>query len=554
MPRPVPAALQLALASLLALALGGTLPACGDSGEDDSSPPEPTLSLLSPSAPLGLHYTERSTLSVRYRKGSRPVPGATVSVHIDRDDSGATLSADRLITNDRGDASVLLTAAAAETSFRVVFEVSGVTSLLVYVAVSRFDFGNIDVLADATAFGSTALVRVGLVQETACAALPPTPLPLSATRSNQASERRAPLPFPVLLVKPYGVYARAEDSQGRLVAYGCIEIPDALLRTGLRPLVPVPLSAAMPSPLGSFDLEVELSTQAAAPDPFAGLACGSGQGQLLLDGIDEALAVGELELGSRIRAQRSSLDAQGCRSGPGYLDGRLHSLLAATSSGAQLAAAASDMAALRRSLTLGTTLSVFTGSGRLYQANHLLRFARFALPAGSMQYSLSTLPINQARDLPLDQTGATLVVPPHELMLGLPGLWQRAIDDLALRPRGIAKPASQLFQAAVNAAQASTLVGCAAVESQICEIIAPPCAGKVAPACSTARDSLVARLSAALSSLPPALDLSLSMMLHMEDTTGQLQAQRVGSGEVSGSVSTVAGAVTLTGSARGPKL
>lgn len=553
MPRP-PAAHPVLLSGLIALLAIGSLPSCGDGAEDQSSPPEPTLALLSPPAPLGLHYTERSTLSIRYRKGSRPVPGATISVHIDRDDSGATLSADRLITNDRGDASVLLTAGAAETSFRVVFEVSGITSLLVYVAVSRFDFGNIDVLADATAFESTAVVRVGLVQDTSCTALPATAQPLPATRTNQASERRAPLPFPVLLVKPYGVYARAEDNQGHLVAYGCIEIPDALLRTGLRPLVPVPLSAIMPSPLGSFELDLDLNTQNAAPDPFAGLACASGQGQILLDGIDEALAISEIELGSRIRSQRSVADGAGCRSGPGYLDGRLHTLLAATSSGLQLAAAAGDIATLRRNVTLGTTLSVFTGAGALYQANHLLRFARFTLPAANMQYSLATLPVNEARDLMLAQTGAMLVVPPHQLMIGLPGLWQRAIDDLVLRPKGILQPPSQLFLGAVNSAQASAMMGCAAVESQICELIASPCSGKVAPACMTARDAIVARLAAALSPSPPELDLSLSMMLHLDDTTGTLQAQRVGSGEVSGRANTAAGPTTLTGSARGPRL
>ena len=554
MPRPVVPVALSSLAGLLLLCTLGGVSACGDGTEDDNSPPEAALALLSPSAPLGLHYTERATLSVRYRKGNRPVPGATLSVHIDRDDSGATLSADRLITNDRGDTSVLLTAGAAETSFRVVFEVSGVTSLLVYVAVSRFDFGNIDVLADATAFDATALVRVGLVQETPCSALPPSPQPLPATRSNQASERRAPLPFPVLLVKPYGVYARAEDSQGRLVAYGCIEIPDALLRTGLRPLVPVPLSPVMPSPLGSFELDVDLGTRTETTDPFATLACASGQGQLLLDGIDTALAISEMELGSRVRAQRSAEDAGGCRSGPGYLDGRLHTLVAATPSGMQLGAAAPDLGTLRKNLTLGTTLSVFTGGGATYQARHLLRFARFSLTSSSMQYSLTTLPVNEARDLSLAASGATLVVPPHQLMLGLPGLWRQAFEDLALRPRGITQPPSQLFLGAVNSAQAGPLSGCAAVEAQICEIIAAPCTGKIAPACETARDALVSRLTAAVSSSPPTLDLSLSMMLHLEDTTGQLQAQRVTSGEVSGSAKTSTGAVALTGNAHGSRL
>ena len=132
--------------------------------------------------------------------------------------------------------------------------------------------------------------------------------------------------------------------------------------------------------------------------------------------------------------------------------------------------------------------------------------------------------------------------------------FRRGHEAFPACPRGITQPPSQLFLGAVNSAQAGPLSGCAAVEAQICEIIAAPCTGKIAPACETARDALVSRLTAAVSSSPPTLDLSLSMMLHLEDTTGQLQAQRVTSGEVSGSAKTSTGAVALTGNAHGPRL
>ena len=115
---------------------------------------------------------------------------------------------------------------------------------------------------------------------------------------------------------------------------------------------------------------------------------------------------------------------------------------------------------------------MFTGSGATYQARHLL-LRPLSLTSASMQYSLTTLPVNEARDLSLAQTGATLMVPPHQLMLGLPGLWRQAFEDLVLRPRGITQPPAS-SSARRQQRPGRSALSCAAVEAQICEIIAAP--------------------------------------------------------------------------------
>ena len=527
--------------------------ACGSVDDEGDAQPITTLTLLS-RAPLGLHYAERATLSFRYRRAGEAVPGATLTVHLDRDDTGATLSADRLITNDRGDASVLLTAGASEGAFHVVIDAPSAPSLIVDVAVSRFDFGSLDVLVDATPFEAAVLVRAGLVLDSGCPKLPATPQPLPAARINQASERRATLPFPVLVLMPYSVYARAEDSQGRLIAYGCIDIPESLLRTGLRPLVSVPLAAAMPSPLGSFDLTLDLTTRPPTPDSYVSIACSSGQGQLLLDGLLEALALLDGALAARVLALRAPLDMAGCRAGSASLDERLQMILVSTTAGTLLQSVASDLSAVRSRSSLGTQLDITSGSQGQFQARHTLRTLRFSLGGSSTQYSLSSLPVISASDLSIQQSGARLTVPSHVLMLGLPGYWQRAIVDLVLAPRGILQSPAQLFSSAVDTASASAMTGCAAIESAICSQLAPPCVGKLVAACVAGRDSGSTRLTQALSNRPPGYDLSLSMQLQLDDSSGSLQAQRVQGGQVSGLAGGVSGSTVLSGTASGPKL
>ena len=46
-------------------------------------------------------------------------------------------------------------------------------------------------------------------------------------RQQQSSDRLATLPFLKLLVRPYSLLARVEDANGRLVAYGCVDLPAA---------------------------------------------------------------------------------------------------------------------------------------------------------------------------------------------------------------------------------------------------------------------------------------------------------------------------------------
>lgn len=527
--------------------------ACGDPASTDNTPPMATLAQQSPMGPLGLHYGERAMLQFRYRLQGDPVAGATLRLHIDRDDSGATLSADRLITNDRGDASVLLTAGASESAFHVIVTGPSGAMLSVDVAVSRFDFANMDVLVDASSFATAQQLQAGLLLDTMCAALPATPKAAAAVRSTQVSERRATLPFPTLVVKPYSVAARAEDSQGHLVAYGCVDVPEALLRTGQRALVPVPLSLVTPSPIGNYDLDLDLTAQPPATDPYVTMPCADALGQTLLDEILTALRPTNADLANRLAQLRGALDASGCRTGSGKLDDRLHTPIAATTAGTALSAIGPEAAAIRSKFHLLSTLSVYSGSNLLWQTSHTLREAHFNLGTVVATYPLDTLPVPSVHDLDAAQTGATLALPPHSLTLRFPSLWKRAVEDLSLRPRALTMTPAQLFSAAVNAAQVSALAGCSALEAVSCTGVSPPCTGLVAPACIAARDAVAARLAGAFSDAAPGYDLSLSMLLHLEDAQGTLQAQQISSGEVSGTTTGATFVLPLSGSAQGPR-
>ena len=308
---------------LLSVCLGqsfGLGAGCGQPDPEGMNGPQATIALISPMAPLGLSYGEQATLLLRYRQKGQQEAGVVLNLHIDGENTGATLSADRIVTNDHGEASVLFTAGAAEAAFHILASAPLAQDLVIDVAVSKYDFGNLDVLLDATEVpGSVTLLRAALITGTTCAALPPMPMQGPVLRLQQAGERVATLPFPTLLVSPYSVIGRAEDPSKRLLAYGCVDVPDSLLRTGLRPVVPVPLGLVFPSPLGSYDLTLKLTTQPAAPTLWDQLACSVGLGQVLLNAILETIAVSDTALLMRITALRergltaiSSSDGRTC--------------------------------------------------------------------------------------------------------------------------------------------------------------------------------------------------------------------------------------------------
>lgn len=538
---------------VIALGMGA---GCGAADPGDKGGPQATLDLISPLAPLGLHYGEQVALLLRYRQKGQAMAGVTLSLRIDGDDTGAgaTLSADRVVTNDRGDASVLLTAGSAEAAFHVLGTGPLASALSIDVAVSKYAFGNLDVLVDATQVpGSVVLLRAALVTGTHCSALPPTAKLGPVLRGQQASERRAVMPFPTLLVQPYSILGRAEDAAQRLLAYGCVDLPDELLRTGLRPVVSVPLDLVFPSPLGAYKLTTKLQSKPATPPIWEQLACANGLGQVLLDALLQALPLADSELALQLAALRGSPDKGGCRTAVGTADERLNAMLAATSAGSTLGPVATDGAAMLRGFELSSRLDIYSMSNANLVGAHTLEAATLSTGTGSATYSLATLPVPSA-ELLLTQRSTLLSIPEHALTLRLSALWRQGLQDLVLAPRSLTTMPSELFFRAVSSAKSGAYMGCDAVEAVLCTGVATPCSGKLSGPCATAAHTAADSLSAAFTDAAPGLDFWLSLALNMEDPDGTLYAQALDTNQVSGRVATAASLLPLTGTAAGTRL
>ncbi len=538
------------LSALVGLWLLVFVAGCGETDTHDAGGPQAALSLVSPKAPIGLHYGEQVTLLWRYRLQGQPAAGVTLNLHIDSDNTGATLSADRVVTNDQGEASVLLTAGASEAAFHVLCTAPMADDLSIDAAVSKYAFGSLDLLVDATEVaGSIAVLRAALVEGSTCAALPPTPKLGPVLRAQQATERRAVLPFPTLLVQPYSAIGRVEDVRGRLLAYGCVDLPADLLRTGLHAMVPIPLSLVFPSPLGTYALSLKLDSKPQAPRLWAQMACTSGIGQSLLDAMLSLLPPADGDV-MQLVAARASQGQDGCRSGTDNPDDRLQNLLVANSAGTGLGQVAKDAAALQAELQLASQLEIYAATNRDILGNHLLKTATLDTGLHSATYSLAKLPVPGSSNLLLHQDGNVLLLPAHALTLRLPALWRQALEELSLVPRGLDPPA-RLLRDAVEKAQSSAYIGCDAVAAVLCAGLPQSCSSTVKPACTPAKDALANKLTAEFADPPPDLDFSLAISMLMEDPDGTLQAQVLDAGQVTAQTTTFAMPLPFTGTANG---
>lgn len=550
-------AMRAMLGMLAALALG-----CGDPGTMGSDGPQATLALVSPMGALGLSYGEQATLTLRYRRLGQGIAGTTLSLHIDTDNTGTTLSADRVITNDRGEASVLLTAGAAEVAFHVLVSAPQATDLVIDVAVSRYRFGILDVSLDASAIPGVTRVRAALVPisvttmgtgtDLHCAKLMPTPklddVP-QVLRRDQADAVQKDLTFANLLLQPYSVLGRAEDSSSHLLGYGCVDLSDDVLRTGLQAKVPVPLSPVYPSPLGSYKLSFTLKSKPAMPGLWDQLACPAGLGQVLIDWTMQAVPTADKDVATRLQLLRGALDPSGCRTGSDKPDDKLQALLAGTPAGTVLVPVAQDTASMVDGLQLETLLQVYASTSRDILASHTLVSVTLIAGTRSSTYSLATVPVPTAANLLLTQSGYTLKIPEHALTLRLPSQWRKGMSDLVLAPRSLTMTPAQLFQAAVAAAVSGGKTGCDAVESLLCGLIAPPCSGKLSAACLQASGTIATGLTSSLDDAPPDYDLWLSLSATLQDPDGTLKAKSLDAGQVSGRALTSSGTVELSGTA-----
>lgn len=543
--RPAMRRVSALVLSVALLGLSGCTSA--DQAADDGLPA--MLSLLSPVSPLGLNYGESAVLELGYTLHGKPRAGVTLRLSTDGDDGGTTLSSASVVTNDRGQASVLLTAGAAESAFHVLVTVAQADELVIDVAVSRYAFGSLAVRLDAVTVAPSAVaIEAGLYTDQGCSELAPMLKLLGALRSAQNGSPYAELRFTKLLLRDYTVLARALDWRGRPVATGCVGMPERLLRSAVTVPLAVPLHPLFLSPVGSFTIKSELQLHLPSP-PFATLACRYGLGQVLLDALVAAVPPADRALAMRLQAARALLDGKGCRAAgmPAEApDQSVQTLLGGTSAGANLITVATDMSAVQDTAVLTSRLDIRGSEATRWFADHTLQTLTLKSPMMSAIYALSDVPNPMVRELPLGVHENLLSVPPHALSLQLPQRWRRALNELVLEPRGVAMNPMQLWQAAIASARSGMATGCPAIEAVLCSKLASPCKGLLSGPCMTATSNVAMTLQHALDDASARLDLSYGLAADLDDPDDLLRAKALTSGQASGEIELGSGTAAFT--------
>lgn len=538
-------AMRLAIwVAALLIGIGGC--AQPDSMAEDEPPA--VLMLVSPTPPLGLNYGESALLELGYKLRGKPRAGVTLRLSTDGDDGGATLSSPSVVTNDRGQASVLLTAGAAESAFHVLVTVPQAADLVIDVAVSRYAFGSLNVRLDAATVAASAVaIEAGLFTDQGCSELAPMLKLTGALRSAQAMSPYAELRFTKLLLRDYTVLGRALDRRGRPVATGCVGMPERLLMSAVAVPLSIPLHPLFLSPVGSFTVKSEL--QLHLPSPlYAALACRYGLAQALLDALVTAVPMADKPLALRLQAARAALDGKGCRgmSMTGDApDQNVQPLLAGTSSGATLGAIAVEMAAVQDTAVLTSRLDIRGSEATRFFADHTLQALTLQTSTMSMTYSLD-VPTPTVRELALGVHENLISLPPHELSLQLPQKWRRALTELVLQPKGVTMTPMQLWQAAVSGARSGMATGCQAIEAVLCSKLASPCKGLLSGPCQTAANNVAMGLQHALDDSREPLDLSYRLAADLDDPGDLLQAKSLTSGQASGEIELGSGTAAFT--------
>ena len=413
----------------------------GSNGPPDGGPPL-ALDVLG-SSQIGLHYGKSTELKVRYHTddaAATAVAGASVRFSIFGDPAGSTLSRDTVTTDVNGVAAVTLTAGQAEKSFRVAATAVNASEADFDVSVSKFDFVEVDAKL---AWSPAATLRALLYDAQTCAALPASPtLPPPARALSKANATEATLQFVNLLSTSYALVGRAEDADGKLLGYGCVDLPAELVPPGSVSVVPVPLTTVVPSATGVYAMTSKLVPVASAYASLVGTwqhfggACPYGAAQALLDAM-------------AISSHRDGPLANGCRpTSTTSLDFQLQQLLTAapTAPANSLPAIAMDLVAITGAATVKSTLRVDDASPSTYTARHTLSSAEFAVSASvSKSYDLVPLgePVIDDKNVPFIDDGTTATIGAHGFTLGWTTLWLQAFTDLslAMRVTGLGSPA-----------------------------------------------------------------------------------------------------------------
>ncbi|MEO6951203.1 MAG: hypothetical protein ABI321_05265 [Polyangia bacterium] len=471
-------------------------------------------------AQLGLRYGEAVQLGVRYVLDDVGQEGVRGSVRFSffGDPGGSTLSRDTVQTDSTGTAHVTLTAGSQEgTSFSVHASAAGAADAVFDVSVSKLQFVNVDaVLVDPLPKPGTRSFAAALFAGKTCAQVPAAPTLVGASRTvSAAPAASATLSFQKLLSGTYALVGRVE-SMGDLVAYGCIDLPAAVVPPGTFLSVPVPLVAISPDPRGSYTLSTSLAApRSARSDSRFGPVdivdrCPGHVAQLLLDAITSEAPTARQTL---LDAQRgaaapstSGTSTVSCRPAlvgtDDSLDAQLGALIDATTDGAQRAALVGDLDTILGSGTLTSTLSLAAtlahaadppAVGSRYVGTHTATTVGFSL---GTPHDLAALgvPARSANGIDVTAAAGRLGIGRHVLGLELPVLWGETFSTASVAAR---LPAltdatwSGWLQSAVAAVQHDGKTGCAAITALLCEQTgATGCAGTLDGPCADAVTSV----------------------------------------------------------------
>ncbi len=503
------------------------------------------LAVLSPpGSQIGLHYNKSVVLRVSYHQegaAMQAVVGGSVRFSIFGDPAGSTLSADRVNTDATGVAQVTLTGGAAEATFRVTASAPNAPDAEFQVAVSKLDFVQLDVQLEWDASAPTTLAAL-LYANQPCAQLAPTPTPPPALRQGQTAGPSGTVAFINLLSMNYSVVGRAEDAMGHLLAEGCLDVPSALAPAGSTGTLPLPLLAVTPTATGSYALNSSLTIAAAAAGqatgPWHALSdCPNGLAQALLDATSAALTATSLQ--SAIAAERGAASGTPpCRpsmvASANSLDLDLENLLIMTGSPAtDLSAMVGDLDTLTATAQLTSTLTISAAGPQTLTGEHALGKLTLGGSTPAIDLTASGLPIIDVKDVAIDYTQGTITIGTHGFTLRLPSLWQMAFESTAIGGRfaALMPPSTRGWLGlAVGAVSHGGMNGCSGVEDLVCTRTgAAGCAGKVAPACLAALDTLTTQLEAGFATTP-GIDFVLNGQCTGTDSDNNLMLDQLTSG------------------------
>ncbi len=482
---------------------------------------------------------------------------------------GATLRADRAITDDDGRAS-LTVKAGLPTVFQVRVSTSHAPSLFLTVMVHSNTHGPVEIApaldedVDATPPITTA--RLFFLDDHTCDPMPGGVVAPTGGRPARSVPIDVAATFTsVALAGHHAVFGLGMSQDGILRASGCVEVPGTSLLPHSPVRVLLPLHQLRPSPIGEFRATTHLQVSAPLPpiqtitDAWKALSeCPLDPGRLWLDCTVDAFRTDEATdpLDCRPAADEGLTAAKlAARRGvlltamPGRCRDRFDSAgnpsleaLVQAMFPTERVPLLDDLPALGReaqslldAIQFQSTITVSaTGFPEQFLVDHRLRVLELPLGAGLPAIDLSSLgsPVLTSRFVPATLKRNELQIGPHAFTLRLGSVARLGFLKASIAARG-APPdldafVPHLFSLASRPDRNTRVVGCAALDALSCAEIGQA-RGCLMSACLLGFEGLARTLDAGFAALErDGLDFQLSGSVPVIDVDGDRKADLLG--------------------------